>query len=225
MQTLLFFTFEQTKSIMIRFNELRITGDGECLVVDCEIEPIGLYSNMYIDEIRLDYYKNVDSSGLPTTKSFCMYKDGDAETTGLRGVRVSMLDSKLPDTQLGVDTFKNGLFYVTVICDVAAGAPAPTVNAAMLPCGTDDAVNSQAVIDWRGFYERGMQYISSMYGCGADKCEIPAGFEDFILLWNALKAAIAACDWPLVSKLWDRIMRSGHAGSSALGGNVCGCGR
>ena len=221
MQALLFFTFEQTNSIMVRFNELRITEDRKCLIVDCEIEQIGLYADMYIDEIRLDYYKNVDSSGLPTTKSYQMwqYQDGSPK---MRGVRVSMFDTALSETEFGVDTFKDGLFYVTVIC---GGDLKMTVHGSELPCGTDNNVDIQAVIDWKGFYERGMQFISSMYGCGADKCEIPAGFEDFILLWNALKTAIAVCDWPLVSKLWDRILRSRAYNKTVGLSGGCGCGR
>ena len=225
MQALLFFTFEQTNGIMVRFNELRITEDRKCLIVDCEIEPIGLYANMYIDEIRLDYYKNVDSSGLPTTKSYLMWqhKEGDPE---MKGVRTSAKEQDIIDAGFDIDLlddglFRDGLFFVTVIC---SGAPSSV--ASTLPCGTDVDRESQAVIDWKGFYERGMQFISSMYGCGADKCAIPAGFEDFVLLWNALKAAIAVCDWPMVAKLWDRITRSGMCGRPNVGlGSACGCGR
>lgn len=226
MQALLFFTFEQTNGIMVRFNELRITEDGKCLIVDCEIEQIGLYADMYIDEIRLDYYKNVDSSGLPTTKSYQMwkYKDGDPK---MRGVRVSMEDSAIPLQDFDINAvgdglFRDGLFYVTVIC---GGSPKMTVHGTELPCGIDSNIDTQAVIDWKGFYERGMQFVSSMYGCGADKCEIPAGFEDFILLWNALKTAIAVCDWPLVSKLWDRILRSRAYNKTVGLSGGCGCGR
>ena len=206
---------------MVRFNELRITEDRKCLIVDCEVEQIGLYADMYIDEIRLDYYKNVDSSGIPTTKSYQMwkYQDGDPK---MRGVRVSMVDTALSNTEFGIDTFKDGLFYVTVIC---GGDLKMTVYGSDLPCGVDNNVDIQAVIDWKGFYERGMQFISSMYGCGADKCEIPAGFEDFILLWNALKTAIAVCDWPLVAKLWDRILRSRAYNKTVGISGGCGCGR
>lgn len=204
---------------MVRFNELRITEDRKCLIVDVEIEQVGLYSGMHIEEIYLDYYKNVDSSGFPSNKSYKMYPQTETNNQ-LKGVRVSMFDTALEDTELGVDTFKDGLFYVTVVCDGDIG------DVSKLPCGTDDTVHTQAVIDWRGFYERGMQYISSMFGCGADKCELPAGFEDFILLWNALKAAISTCDWPMVSKLWDRILRSGKISSAkSIGGTPCGCGR
>ena len=206
---------------MVRFNELRITEDGKCLIVDCEIEQVGLYADMYIDEIRLDYYKNVDSSGIPTTKSYQMWKYQE-DNPKMRGVRVSMFDSKLPELEWGTDTFKDGLFYVTVIC---GGDLNMTVNGSELPCGTDNPVDTQAVIDWKGFYERGMQFVSSMYGCGADKCEIPAGFEDFILLWNALKTAIAVCDWPLVAKLWDRILRSRAYNKTVGFSGGCGCGR
>ena len=176
---------------------------------------------MYIDEIYLDYYKLVDGSGMPGNKAFLMYKNEEGKKN-IKGKRISMFDSCLSRTEFGINSFKDGLFYVTVIC---GGVPKP--DASKLPCGTDDVVHTQAVIDWKGFYERGMQYISSMYGCGANKCEIPSGFEEFVLLWNALKAAIAVCDWPMVAKIWDRILRSGMIGYSAGGyvGGGCGCGK
>ena len=206
---------------MVRFNELRITEDRKCLIVDCEIEQIGIYSGMYIDSIYLDYYKNVDASGFPSNSAFLMYKNTDGNKK-IRGKRISMMESALSSTEFGIDSFKDGLFYVTVVCDGV-----PSEKTIELPCDSDMNVNTQAVIDWYGFYERGMGYISSMYGCGADKCNIPAGFKDFVLLWNALKAAIATCNWPLVSKFWDRILRSrGGEGSGSISvGGGCGCGR
>lgn len=203
---------------MVRFNELRITEDRKCLVVDVEMEQIGLFSNMYIESIYVDYYENVDSSGMPGAKAYLLWsapEDGQK----FRGVRTFLKAEDLDETEFGITSFTNGLFYVTVIC---GGTPG---DMSKLPCGSDSDRETQAVIDWKGFYENGMNYISSMFGCGGDKCTIPAGFEEFVLLWNALKTALAVCDWPMVAKLWKRILRSrGYSMSGAFTDNACGCG-
>jgi len=205
---------------MVRFNELRITEDRSCLIVDCEIEQIGLYSDVYIKTIYLDYYEYVDGSGFPTTKSFVLY-DNEDDDTRVKGQRIAMVDTALSRTEFGINSFKDGLFYVTVEC---AGTLPASVSS--LPCGADSMLDTQVVIDWKGFYERGMQYISSMVSGCADKCSMPVGFEEFILLWNALETAIAVCDWPLVAKLWKRILRYSFAGGSTAGiSGGCGCGR
>lgn len=206
---------------MVRFNELRITEDRKCLIVDCEIERVGLYSDMYIESIYVDYYKFAGSFAFPTDKGYLLYEKGEDDIE-LKAVRTSMNEQDLLNTQFGIETFEDGLFFVTVVC---GGDPRPQII--NLPCGSDSYMDTQAVIDWKGFYERGMGYISALYsGCG-DKCSIPAGFEDFVLLWNAFKAAIASCDWPMVVKLWDRILRSRLALDSSCGRVIsdCGCGK
>jgi hypothetical protein len=203
---------------MVRFNELRITEDRSCLIVDVEMEQIGLFSDMYIESIYLDYYKLVDSAGMPTSKAYLLWQNEDSNQR-TKGVRTSLKAYDLDKTEFDIDTFEDGLFYVTVIC---GGEPG---DMSKLPCGTDTDRETQAVIDWKGFYQHGMNYIASMFSGCSDKCTIPAGFEEFVLLWNALKTAMAVCDWPMVTKLWNRIIRArGNARQSVFVDNACGCG-
>lgn len=208
---------------MVIFNELRITEDRSCLIVDCEIESLDVYKDMYISDIRLEYYKNATAASMPSEKAYLLYENTDADTD-VKSKRVVFRESDLGLTQFGVTEFRDGLFYVIVRCE--GDLPASVIN---LPCTYDDSTKIGVVLDWKSFYERGMQYVSAMFGaCGAKSfCEYPAGFEDFVILWNSLKLAIDTCNWDLVNTLWDRILNqpitSGAAPVTPGVSRGCGC--
>lgn len=213
---------------MVIFNELRITEDRQCLIVDCEVENVDIYRNMYIKSVYLEYYKNASAASMPGEKAYKMYeneKNGEPDPK-VRAVRLSLSAVSLYQTGFNIPDFEDGLFYVIVICDGELAH-----NIVNYPCGYDDVVTIGAVLDWRTFYEMGMQYVASIYGiCGNENfCENPDGFEDFVLLWNALKLALSTCNWPLVSQLWDRFLNAPYSKtalpSAAAGSRGCGCGR
>ena len=202
---------------MVLFNDLRISDDGSCLVIDCRVEDIGGYEGMYIDTIHVDYYKNVTDFGIPSDKAIKVYEK-PANSNGEVAVRVTVLKSGLPDT-FGTKEFLGGLFFVTVACD---GTPRNASVLASSPCGFDNTVDVGVILDWSVIYRNGMAYASKLaYGCG-DPCDIPGGFESFILYWNALRLAIETCDWPLVVRLWDKVIGAA-GGSSARLPAGCGC--
>ena len=213
---------------MVTFNELRITEDRQCLIVDCEVENIDIYRDMYIKSIYLEYYKNASAASMPSDMAYKMFensKNGEPDTK-LKAVRVSLPDSSLYKTGFNISGYEDGLFYVVVVCDGELAR-----NVANYPCGYDDVVTIGAVIDWKTFYQMGMQYVASIYGnCGNPNfCENPDGFEDFVLLWNALKLALSSCNWPFVAQLWDRFLNAPYSKtsvpSSVTGSRGCGCGR
>ena len=200
---------------MVLFNELRITEDRKCLIVDCEVDRVDLYSKMYIDSIYVEYYKNAPVSGMPSDKAFLLYEHD--ESNPVKSVRRSMDEVALRASDFGIDSFKDGLFYVIVKCDgriddIPSG----------MPCGYDNVTDIAVILDWKSFYERGIGFVSSMFNNCGDKCAVPSGFEQFILLWNALKLAISVCDWEAVNMLWDNIIGTGKNG--AAGGFLAGCG-
>lgn len=210
---------------MVTFNELRISEDGSCLIVDCGIEGVDIYKNMYIKDIWIDYYKNTTAASMPSEKAYCIFEN-DTDDKTRNHVRVSMQKSQLQLTKFGISSFEGGLFYVIVHCDGDL-----LTSVANLPCGYDETTKIGVIIDWRSFYERGMQYVSALYGaCGQKNfCEYPAGFEDFIILWNSLKLAINTCNWDLVKTIWERILNlpenviaSGDGGYIPVSSG-CGC--
>ena len=101
---------------MVIFNELRITEDKTCLIVDCSIEDLEGYRGMYIDSVYVEYYKNVTEDGVPSDKAICLYEKADGDI-GMTALRKTLNASSLDKETFGTDTFAGGLFFVTVFCD------------------------------------------------------------------------------------------------------------
>lgn len=208
---------------MVIFNELRICEDGSALIVDCEIENVDVYANMYIKNIYIDYYKNASAVNMPTSSAYTIYDNTDDDTT-IKGKRVVFDAGQLSEAGFGISSFSDGLFYVIVDC---GGVPDSAVN--FMPCGYDVPREIGVVLDWVSFYKKGMEYVTSMLeGCG-NPCMPSTAFEHFIITWNGLKLAIDTCDWDAVKDLWDRVIfsstvsGSAEAGAGAVVYGGCGC--
>ena len=201
---------------MVIFNELRIKEDRSGLIVDCSVEYLTVYENMYISTIELYYYKNADSSGMPinTSKVLTLYENTTPDTT-VKSVRKCVSETTLASNTLGVTTFKDGIFYVKVTCDGTLGS-----EISQFACGSDDTVDLGIVPDWKSLYDRGMGFISKMGGCKSF-CDPNAGYEQFILNWFAIRLAMVACDFDGLAEAWDRYFRLNSCTSSP---SVTGCG-
>lgn len=204
---------------MVTFNELRISDDRSCLIIDCEVERVDVFKDMYIEAIYLEYYKNANPAGAPGEKAITVWENtnDDKSIKALRRYyRLTTTDS----AQMGVSTLDNGLFYVIVKC---AGEPGYQVT--NMPCGSDDPYRWGAILDWKAFYTRGMRYVNSL-ASGCNACPDFTGFEHFAVLWNALKMALATCDWNLVKDLWQKFLLAPDevSGINSPVGRSSGCG-
>lgn len=201
---------------MVQFNELRITDNKTCLTVSCFVENLSMYSGMYIKSIDVYYYKNYSTAGGSSEHAINIYSNTSDDTT-VKSVRKTLYAAQLESVanEFGTSTFAGGLFYVVVECDGTLGS-----GAALYECGADSTVDVGVVVDWEKIYSEGMRYITSYYNNCKTPCDVSL-WEDFILRWNALKLAIATCDWDMVNTLWDKIFFRSATRASASG---CGCG-
>ena len=69
---------------MVTFNELRICEDGNYLIVDCEIDNVDVYKDMYIQNIYLEHYKDASALGMPGENAYLLYENkcDDASVKG-----------------------------------------------------------------------------------------------------------------------------------------------
>lgn len=195
---------------MITFDDLRISEDKAMLTVQCHVSDYDIYDNMYIKEIYLEYYKNRGVIGVPSNKALKIFDNGTGDTS-VRSASVNVSASSLSGMDLS--SFDKGLFYVYVKCD---GTLAPEV--AGMSCGYDVTTSIGIVIDWYLFYGFGMNYVSRMARGGF--CDVPADFEHFILLWNALRLAVETSDWVNIEMLWERLIQTNVIAVASK----CGCG-
>lgn len=196
---------------MIRFDELRITDDKNMIVIECHVEDYDIYDEMYIKSIYLEYYKNRVSAGTPSDKAVEMYYDEDG-SAAKRAIRVTLPIATLP-ADIGTDTFDRGLFYVYVNCD---GNLSPSV--ATMQCGYDNTLDIGVILDWQFLYFKGMNYVAN-FAAYCNPCSDSTDFENYILLWNAIKFAVDTCDWVQLERLWPAIVDS--TSDFSIGG--CGC--
>lgn len=199
---------------MVIFNDLRLSDDKKTLVVDCSIEEITIYSDMYIKSVYLDYYKNVTTPGVPSDKALLIYENTEDDET-VKNLRKCISEASLVPA-FGTTTFEGGMFYVIITCE--GDLPASTST---FYCGADDATDVGLVLDWKMVHETGMQFVAAMNTGCVSVCEDNKDFMSFVLLWNALKLALASCDYTQLATLWDKFKRVYSADSL---GAVSGCG-
>ena len=201
---------------MVTFNELRINNANNTLIVDCTVEDLTIYSDVYIKSIELYHYKNADSSGEPVnlSKVLTIFENDDDDTT-IRTVRKCVPDT-FAESVFGISVFEKGIFFVRVTCD--GTLPPQTMQFA---CGYDDMVDIGVVVDWKYLFDIGMGLIASMDVCG-NICKSNDNLEQFILTWFSLRLALEACDFDQLGILWDRFLRlSAFSTTSKVSG--CGC--
>lgn len=184
---------------MITFNELRISDDKQTMYVECAIEAASIYANCYIENIYIDYYKNVSTYGVPSEKAINVYSDEGGEKSE------SVVRKCVTPSDFGEDwpeSFDKGIFYVIVDCSGTIDSSVSTLS-----CGYDVMRDTGIVIDWKKLYDAGMQFVSKYVNGNGNDCAPKDGFDNFIILWNSLKLSIDAMDYPMMEKTWDRIMR------------------
>lgn len=203
---------------MVIFNEIRLSDDKDKIIVDCSVEDLSVYSNVYIESIYIDYYKNNQKVTGYSDKAIQIYNN--TEGTLVKTVRtcLSMTTDELKiETNFGINSFDDGMFYIFVYC-----GGTPSAEVATMPCGYDEDMDVAVVLDWQKLYEVGMSYIAQYSNdC---TCAQPAGLDNFILSWNALKLASGTCDYALMSKLYDKLVRfySNISPDTVSGGCSCG---
>ena len=200
---------------MVIFNDLRLSDNKKKLYIDCSVEGLDIYDDIYIKSVYLDYYKNTTTPGVPSAKALLVYENTGDDTT-VKNLRKCVNETALDNT-FGTLTFEGGLFYVIVTCD--GTLPASVSNFA---CGTDDTVDIGLVLDWKMVYETGMQYVAAMNAKCANLCDGNEGFMNFVMLWHSLRLALASCDYTQLSILWEKFNRV-YSGDSLGAGAGCGC--
>ncbi len=194
--------------------------DKTRLVIDCFVEGLEIYKDMYIKNIYVDYYGNREEH-LPSAKCIQVYKNEDKDgnpVTTVQAVRVTLDASNAAvEEQFGITSFERGLFYVTVECDGTLPATVSTMS-----CGYDNTVDYGIIVDWEILYTLGMRYATS-YNFGCRKCKEEDNFETFVLMWNSIKMAVQSCDFSVLERFWAKFVRLFTGSDVPIVSAGCGC--
>lgn len=202
---------------MILFDQLRISDDGQRLYINAHVNKADYFKNMYIDSVVIMTADKVSETAPGTPTSDYIYKkeiEGNVKELDL--VLTSLDFTKSWETDPKAMAFNradmsNTLFFVYIKCK---GTPVECT-----PCRLDEETTLGVVFDENILYQRVMDYTKELVADGS----VPTEFTDFILLWNAFKAAIETEHYVAAIKFYNKlfgVVKSGYSNNII---KTCGC--
>ena len=191
---------------MVHFNELRITSDGQHLIIDVSVLSESYYKNVYIDSIVIDNQDTYVGSG-PSSNPVYQYSIPDTMSkltkkyVSYKNVRLDLTPTDLP---------LNGLLFVYVR---TKGTPA-----ADTPCGLDNMTTLGTVTNMYPFYQQAMNYIGEL----ANNCSVPQNFTDYILKMKGLELAVRIGNYTDAIKFYNKFFNGKENTVVRKGGCSCG---
>lgn len=202
---------------MLEFRELRVTPDGNHLIIDVAVREHSYYENVFIDSIIIDTQDTYTQNG-PSSKPVYQYK---VEEDGVQNLYA--LPEECSCNPILIDEDKSYCFtygyeegrHVRLMLNtkdiplnnmlfvyaVAKGTPSPDT-----PCGLDNAIIMQTVVDLYPFYQSTLCFLKEL----DNGCEVPKGFTDMILRFKALELCIRTGNYPQAIKYWKRFFSNNN---------------
>lgn len=202
---------------MVLFDQLRISDDGQRLYINAHVNKADYFKNRYIDSVVIMTADKVSETAPGTPTSDYIYKkeiEGNVKELDLVLTPLDFTKSWETDPKamaFNRADMSNTLFFVYIKCK---GTPGECT-----PCRLDEETTLGVVFDENVLYQRVMDYTKELV---AD-CSIPTEFIDFILLWNAFKAAIETEHYVAAIKFYNKlfgVVRSGYSNNII---KTCGC--
>lgn len=198
------------------FDQLRISDDGKRMYVNMHVNRAGYFDNIYLDSMTIMTSDKVSETNpdIPTSDYIFTYtfgdnvKEADMVLTAADFVKTWETDPKaMVFTEAEMS---RTLFFVYV---KIKGVPDECT-----PCRLDEEINLAVTFDENMLYQRVMDYTKNL----AKDCQIPVEFTDFILLWNAFKAAIETEHYIPAIKYWQMLFGKNKMSFGKITKN-CGC--
>lgn len=195
------------------FDQLRISDDGKRMFIDVHVNKADFfleheYVITAIGITTADHVtENTVFTSLPETDY--IYKKVFDEGVKEASLMLTATDFNENYTQ---HTMGRNLFFVWVECS--------GTYSECTPCFADEPTVG-VTFDEKLLYQRVLDFTKAL----ADDCNVPTGFTDFILLWNAFKAAIETDHWVPAKKYWDMLfgLHSGQGIGTFGQSKPCGC--
>lgn len=211
---------------MLQWNELRITPDNKCLIIDVSVDDIEYFKNVTIDSIWIDTQDTWIPSG-PSGNAIKVYSqpqedaleeiytDTNVLTEEESQVYVrdnySKRNIRLEIQKPILDLSKNNMYFVYVIADVSK---APEYTQAPCTCSNEKLMGT--VVNVYPLYSTLMGSLKEIVNtCGQNK-----NFIDSFLRLQSIEASIKAGNYPMAIKYWNRFF----AGNiKSVNYKSCGC--
>lgn len=202
---------------MVIFDQLRISDDGKRMYINAHVNKADYFNDIYIDSIVIQTADKVSETdlGLPTSDYVYTKKvEGNAKELNLvleASDFSKSWESDSKDIVFNRGDMSNTLFFVYIKCKGTPGS--------CTPCRLDEETTLGVVFDENVLHQKVMDYTKELV---AD-CSVPTAFIDFILQWNAFKAAIETEHYIPAIKFFN--MMFDEVGKSCQSRTIkaCGC--
>lgn len=188
---------------MVRFNELKISYDGNCFTVYLSIDSASYYEERYITNVYIDSDSTFNNSVSPSDKAIHIEMPSGGSRTFRKVFSPAEL-SKIINTR----NFKNHMLYVFVEVD------GPILGTA--PCGSDSDIFLGVAVDWNSLYHGSIPFMKQIT---RDCCSIPKEFIDYILRMKSLEMALKTGHYTVAKNIWDKFFSKKKRTISS----ICGC--
>lgn len=210
------------------FDQLRISDDGKTMYIDAHVsqavrfdvtgKTVGIYDNAYIDSITITTADRVleTNPNVPTSDYLFQHTfEGNLKEIHLELSSNDFMRNWETDPSrinfCNAD-MSSSLFFVYVKLKFD-GVPDPCA-----PCSSVDGYTLGVTFDENFLYQKVMNYTREL----GDDCNIPQGFIDFILLWNAFKASVETEHYIPAAKFFNMMFGRFSKDGGVVTSN-CGC--
>lgn len=178
---------------MLQFNELRITPDGNYLIIDVQVQNLDFYKDVHIDSLYIDAFpKGSEFKSFPNENSILVWKSSDTEQgdSGILEYNTVKHISKIID----IKNFKDSIFFVYAI---AEGNPTDAT-----PDSCKDRTIRGVTYDKKLIYTNSINSLRTGMSCNPDK-----NFIDYILNYKKFELSIKTGDCHETVKRWNQILK------------------
>ena len=211
------------------FDQLRISDDGNKLYINAHVNTADYFDNAYLDCITIKtsdyisetnpkdyshnyiYRKNFEAGTEKEVNLVLTKADFDAAYSNYNSEEELIINENKPHATISFDgTLSNTLLFVYVKIDENISP--------CTPCILDEPVTVGVTFNTKLLYQNMMGYTKEL----ANTCEIPKGFTDYILTYNAFKAAVDTGHYGPAIDFWKQLF--GDSSNTTYGTKKgCGC--
>lgn len=193
---------------MIIFDQLRISDDGKRMYINIHVNKAGYFDNVYLDQLTIVPADKVSETSPYLPSEDYIYNkvfEGDQKEADL-----VLLPTDFNEQFMKSD-FSHDLFFVYV---KVKGTPDPCT-----PCRLDEEITLGVTFDENILYQQVLAFTKEL----TQDCNVPVGFADFILQWNAFKAAVETEHYIPAINFWNHLFKENPHVMAQYPIKNCGC--
>lgn len=194
---------------MLVFNELRITDDNKCLIIDASVENLSYFDNVKIGKVFIETQKTWIADG-PSKKAIPVYEPNVIEQFDVvHDTKGKHIRLEIPKPV--IDMSKYQMYFVYIKADITN---APEALEAPCSCSKDKIVG--VAINMHYMYNLFLKGIKDL----EKDCSNQKNFTDLFLRFWAVNSSIKAGNYPLAIKYWNMFFDKNN---EKLNYKPCGC--